>query len=260
MNNDAGGAMKIMGLGMAGILSVASVSAVAAEAKDSVTLGVNASYFEGNYGTTTTTKVWYVPVSLAYKTGDWRFKMTVPYLSVDGESANISGTTIVRSRSNQRSGLGDTWLEAKYHMANALGKNQDLSPYFKLKLDTAQNGLGSGEKDAEAGLSFDLMTSATVFPFAQVGYRVVGSPAGKTYDNTWSYSAGVTFKIADNDYLTPMYAGRQSQQAAYAASSDAILAWNHNFDRNRGIQIYYDKGLSDGSPDYGIGVGGTYRF
>lgn len=249
-----------MGLGLTGILGLSSAAGLAAEDKPSLTLGVSTNYFEGDYGTATTTKVWSTPVSLAYKTGDWRLKLTVPYLSVDGENANVSGTSIIRTNNTQRSGMGDTWLEAKYRIADIMGKNQDLSPYFKYKFDTSQNGLGSDENDVEVGLNFDFVTSDTAFPFAQLGYRVVGSPPGKNYENTLSYSAGVTFKVAANDYVTPMYSARQSQQAAYEDSADAIIAWNHNFERGRGIQIYFDKGLSDGSPDYGVGVGGTYRF
>lgn len=225
-----------------------------------LTVGLGTSYFEGKYGTTTTTKVWYTPLTLAYKTGEWRLKLTVPYLTVEGKNATVSGNTIVSSGAARRSGLGDSWLEGKYRFASALGKGNDISPYLKVKLDTSEAGLGSGQTDVEIGGNFDFTLNADVYPFLQAGYRFVGSPPNQKYNDTLGYSAGTTLRIAKDDYLTAMYSGREAQIPGNAAASDAIVAWNHNFKPGAGIQFYLDKGLSDGSPDYGVGISGTYRF
>lgn len=235
-------------------------------ASSTVTVSGTASYFEGNYGEASTTKVWYAPVSVMYKADAFKLKLTTSYITVESQGVVISGGQVVgggaggkSTGTTTQSGMGDTWLEARYAVVRSKAGNE-LVPYAKYKFDTSENGLGSGENDYEAGMMVNLVAAPSVYPFAQAGYRVIGSPAGKDYNNIWIYSAGSTFKVAKDHYLTAMYSGRQSQQAGFAGASDLILSWNTNLTQATGAQVFFDKGLSDGSPDFGVGVGVNHRF
>lgn len=245
--------------GMIGVLMAGSSYA----ADSALTLSATASYFEGRYGEPTTTKVWYAPVSVLYKVDALKLKLTTSYITVESQGAVISGGQVVggggASTTTRNSGMGDTWLEARYAVMRTQAGNE-LVPYAKYKFDTAENRLGSGENDYEAGLMANLVATSSVYPFAQAGYRVVGSPAGKNYNNIWIYSAGSTFKVAKDHYLTAMYSRRQAQQAGFVGASDLILSWNANLTQATGAQVFFDKGLSNGSPDFGVGVGVNHRF
>ncbi|MHB8534169.1 MAG: hypothetical protein ACYDBW_01835 [Sulfuricaulis sp.] len=237
----------------------------AAEKPPTLTLGVQPSYFEGDYGTSTTTKIFYVPVYAKYKTGNLSLKLTVPYLSVESSGALISGGTVISSGTGgtvtRNSGMGDIWAEGRYKIRGT-GNAPDVSPYAKIKFGTASrtDGLGTGEDDYEAGLGFEWVVGRTVFPFADIGYRLLGSPPGRNLRNILTYDGGITFKTDEKNFITGMYSGHQASQAGFANTADLLVAWNHETRPGSGFQFYVDKGLSNGSPQFGIGAGAYVRY
>jgi hypothetical protein len=244
-----------------------------AQAEDGAAIGVAPSQSSGNYGTSSTTTIEYVAVYLKYQAGDLSMKLTVPYISVTSAGALVSGGVVIArpgargaagvgrgGAQTTESGLGDVWLEGRYRMTatNAL----DILPYAKVKLGTASRakGLGTGENDYEGGFGFEAIASATVFPFLDAGYRVIGEPTGTTLQNIWIYDVGVTFKLDSKNYLTAIYAGRQAAVPGQPAASDLIVTWGHSVGAAMRVQAYFDKGLSNASPDYAVGVGVESRF
>lgn len=230
-----------------------------------LTLGVQPSYFEGDYGTGTTTKITYVPVYAKYKTGNVSLKLTVPYISVESSGALVSGGTVIGTGTTgttaHNSGLGDVWAEGRYKI-HGTGDAPDVSPYVKVKFGTASRtkGLGTGENDYEAGLGFEWAVGKRTFPFLDAGYRLLGSPPGRNLRNIFTYDGGVTWKVDEKNFLTGMYSGHEASQVGFASSADAIVAWNHETRPGTGYQLYADKGLSNGSPNYGIGAGAYVRY
>ena len=242
-----------------------TLPAWATEPASTLTLGVQPSYFTGNYGTGTTTDITYVPVYAKYKTGNLSLKLTVPYISVKSSGALVSGGTVIGAGSNgnvtTNSGLGDVWTEGRYKIRGT-GTAPDVSPYVKIKFGTAShnNGLGTGENDYEGGLGFEWAVGRTVFPFADIGYRFLGSPPGRSLRNIVTYDAGITYKADEKNFLSGIYSGHQASQAGFANTADLLVAWNHETRPGTGYQFYLDKGLSNGSPKYGIGVGAYVRY
>ncbi|MBI3778811.1 MAG: hypothetical protein HY274_07865 [Gammaproteobacteria bacterium] len=253
--------------GVAAVMVAVGVAgpAWAAERAPTLTLGVQPSYFTGNYGTSTTTKITYVPVYAKYKTGNLSLKLTVPYISVESSGALVSGGTVIGTRNGgtvtRKSGMGDIWAEGRYRFRGA-GSAPDVSPYAKIKFGTASHadGLGTGENDYEGGLGFEWTVGQTVFPFLDVGYRFVGSPPGKNLKNIATYDAGVTYKANEKNFLSGIYSGHQATQSGFASTADLLVAWNHDTRPGSGFQFYVDKGLSNGSPKYGVGAGAYVRF
>ncbi|MHB8255374.1 MAG: transporter, partial [Acidiferrobacter sp.] len=233
------------------------------------TLGNIPSDYQGRFGTQHTIGIFYDPTFLQYQSSDLRLKLTVPYISVSNLPVGAqvtNGTLSTRTKSTQTktaSGLGDIWLAAHYTLVPERGLQPALVPYAKIKLGTAQasQGLGTGQNDYEAGLGFNTTIGANMFPFAHIGYRFVGSPAGQNLQNIATYDAGVSVAVNLRNIWTVMYSGAQSEQPGYSGPSDAIVAWNYNVTvAGSGFQVYLDKGLSNGSANIGGGVGGQVVF
>lgn len=237
----------------------------AASSAPSTTVGVQPSYFEGKFGTTSNVQIWYLPTYIKYRDGNVQLKATIPYITVKSSGALVSGGTVIgksgQGTSQTNSGLGDIWLEGNYTLRGR-GAMPDLVPYTKIKFATASrsNGLGTGENDYEFGLGANGQLGTQFFPFAQVGYRVVGSPPNLALRNVVTYEAGASVRIAEGQFFTAMYSGHQSEQAGFQPTSDALVAWNYDLRPGTGFQVFGDLGLSSGSPDYGIGLGAHIRF
>jgi hypothetical protein len=258
--------MRVLSGVSAALLASSVASPVwGAEQTSSLSLGVQPSYFSGDYGTSTNTKITYVPVYAKYKTGNLNLKLTVPYISVESSGALVSGGTVIGSGTGstvkRKSGPGDIWAEGRYRYRGT-GNTPDVSPYAKIKFGTASraDGLGTGETDYEGGLDFEWAVGMDVFPFLEIGYRFVGSPPGKNLQNITTYDGGVTYKVDEVDFLTGIYSGHRSTETGFANASDLLVAWNHETRPGSGFQFYFDKGLSDGSPKYGVGAGAYVRF
>ncbi|OZB69926.1 MAG: hypothetical protein B7X36_13675, partial [Thiomonas sp. 14-64-326] len=72
---------------------------------------------------------------------------------------------------------------------------------------------------------------------------------------------GASYAASQQHIFTLMYAGQQSMVAGASAPSDLIAAWNYNLTPNgSGFQVYVDKGLSNGSANFGVGIGGQIVF
>lgn len=233
------------------------------------TLGNIPSDYQGRFGTQHTIGIFYDPTFLQYQTSTLRLKLTVPYIAVSHlpVGATVTNGSLTNRTSSQKttnaSGLGDIWLAVHKTVIPEKGLRPALVPYVKVKFGTASasKGLGTGRNDYEFGLGVNTTIGANMFPFAHVGYRFVGSPPGQNLQNIVTYDAGVSAALTPRNILTVMYSGEQSEQPGYAGPADAIVAWNHNVTAaGSGFQVYLDKGLTNGSANIGIGVGGQVVF
>ncbi len=227
------------------------------------------SDYQGRFGTRHTIDIFYDPTFLQYQTSTLRLKLTVPYISVSHlpMGATLTNGGLAKRTSSQKttnaSGLGDIWLAAHETIIPEKGLRPALVPYVKVEFGTASasQGLGTGRNDYEFGLGVNTTIGANMFPFAHVGYRFVGSPPGQNLQNIVTYDAGVSAALTLRNILTLMYSGEQSEQPGYAGPADAIVAWNHNVTvAGSGFQVYLDKGLTNGSADIGVGLGGQVVF
>ncbi|MHB1951092.1 MAG: hypothetical protein ACYCQK_06410 [Acidiferrobacteraceae bacterium] len=250
-----------MDKGFKALIAILGLIPMAAQA--STTVGVMPSYFQGRFGTPDMTRIWYLPAYLDYRGTTYGFKVTVPYLKVETQGAVFSGGTVVGShggKTTTASGIGDIWLKGTYRIHERSGT--DLLPYVKVKLGTASaaRGLGTGEDDVEGGLEADWIMGPRTFPFAVIGYRFVGSTVAYPLQNILTYQAGSSFGLGGHRFFTALFTGHQSEQPGFSPSADAVVAWNYSPPRGLGLETYFDKGLSSGSPDYGVGIGVQDRF
>ncbi|MGC9128886.1 MAG: hypothetical protein ACP5GA_09175 [Acidithiobacillus sp.] len=263
--------MTNIGIRALGLVAVFGVSTVAAaEAAPQFTIGDLPSFYQGSFGTGSTLNIFYNATYLQYQQDRLRLKLTVPELSVSGlpNGAVLSGGSVISRKSaatqtHSASGIGDIWLAAHYTALPAQGLMPAIVPFAKVKFGTASasQGLGTGKNDYELGLGLDETIGTRIFPFAHIAYRFVGNPPGDNLRNIWTYDLGSSFALDHRNILTGMFSGAQSEQPGYSGPADLIVAWNYNItSAGTGLQLFVDKGLSNGSPDYGVGLGGQVVF
>ncbi len=255
-------------LGAASACAALLLAVPAASAAPKWRLGNEASFYQGKYGTAHTINIFYDATYLKLSRGRFRFKVTVPYEHVTGlpAGATVSGSGSVVNTGGKTttsaSGLGDIWLKGSYSLIPLTYKHPGFRIYSKIKIPTASHsaGLGTGKLDYEVGGSVTAVVMRNGYPFADLGYRVVGSPSNYALRNILTYDAGYSYLVNRKNVLTAMFSGNQSEQKGAAAPADLIFAWNYRVTRQSGIQLFVDKGLSNGSPDYGVGIGGHVSF
>jgi hypothetical protein len=262
--------MKIISLALAaGIAAISAVPATAQEARSlprsaapgfSFTTG--ADYSTGDYGAGESTRILVVPFNVRATSGPFRLSATLPYLRIDGP-ANIvgggEGAPIVidpndPSPRQVREGLGDVTLGATYSLPSEMlgGFAVDLGGRVKLPTSSQRKRLGTGKTD------FTVYTDISrpignVAPFVTVGYRMPGDPEGIDLRDTFTASVGTSVisgslvAIGSYDYSGATSPLSEDSHSLFGALSGPIS--------NRlNLTGYSTIGLSNGAPDFGVGL------
>lgn len=259
------------------ILSMAAVLAISgtAMAEDQFSLATGFDYSTGKYGTSTTTDILYVPVVAKYETGDWTFKLTVPYISVTGTSSGVvrgmgrvmparaagmagggmgmGSTTTTTTTSNSASGLGDIVAAVGYNIYDEDALAFDLVGKAKLGTANENQGLGTGKNDYSLQLDGYYTVDKTT-AFATAGYKVVGVPAGFTLNNVAFGTLGASRKLSDKTSAGVMLDVMQSASPLGTAPVEATFFVTKNLSKTLKVQANVLKGFSNGSPNVGAGA------
>jgi hypothetical protein len=255
---------------MAAVLAISGT----AFAEDQFSLATGFDYSTGKYGTSTTTDILYVPVVAKYETGDWTFKLTVPYVSVTGTSSGVirgmgrvlpskgagkagagmgMGTTTTTTTSNSASGLGDVVAAVGYNIYDQDELALDLVGKAKLGTANENQGLGTGKNDYSAQLD-GYYTVGKTTAFATAGYKVVGVPAGFTLNNVAFGTLGASRKLGDKTSAGVMLDVMQSASPLGTAPVEATFFVTKNLSKTLKVQANVLKGFSKGSPNVGAGA------
>lgn len=281
---------------MASAMVMASLPALAIAKDGSVTLSTGVSYSEGEYGDIEATKVFAVPVSLTYKNGPLKVRVSAPWVRIDGPASLIatpdgrgggsssggSGSNnggsgsgggnveledggrvidddVLTLTDNKRSGIGDASVSLTYSLD--LGSDFYLEPSAKVKLPTAsrKKRLGTGKVDVT--LSGDLVKDIGDFSLYVHGRRkFAGKPEGSTIRSTWGAGGGASVKASEGVYIGADYDWQQSAFAGNKASSE-ITGWGSiGLNANIRLTLYAITGLNSQSADFAGGASISYRF
>ncbi len=216
----------------------------------------------GDYGSPNNTNVLLGLSTLSMSNDSFKFTASLPYVRISGRGLLVfdaSGNPIVINRrvngpTDVRSGWGDLSLSASYTIPPAVLADFQVRITGLTKLPTApaRRRLNTGE--ADFGVSVDISRSIGDWtPFLTVGYLNRGQPAGFTFYDTSSVSVGTSYTL--NDQLVAVvaydYDSPDAPQTTGGHELMGSLSWIYN-DRLT-LTGYGTTGLSDGSPDYGIG-------
>lgn len=233
-------------------------------AEDQFSLGAGFDYSTGKYGTSTTTDMLYIPVVAKYETDDLTLKLTVPYLRVSGTSSGVirgmgrvgrgsSMMTTTTTTKNSASGLGDIVAAAGYTVYDQDALSLDVVGKVKFGTANSNTGLGTGENDYSAQVDgyYDIDRTTV---FATAGYRIVGKPAGLTLNNVAFGEIGASRKINDKTSAGIMLDVAQSASPAGTGPVEVTAFASRKLSETLKVQVNVLKGLSDGSPDTGVGA------
>lgn len=241
--------------------------ALPAHADSQLSLSSGLDYSSGKYGGTLTTEIWYVPLTARLESGDWQYKLTVPYVRMRAPSGGVIigyddnglpirdgvGTPVTED------GLGDVVAAATYSLVARPDLLLDLTGKVKFGTASVSRGLGTGENDLGAAMdAYFPMGKAT--PFLGLSYRWPGDPQGQDLRNTWGASAGLAYKHSAQWSMGAMLDWRSAATAASTPHRDLLLYAVYKPGGAWKFQVYFDKGFSDSSPDHGLGLMATLSF
>jgi hypothetical protein len=265
--------MRRLVAALAACLAPAATCALADEGE--TTYGAGLHYSSGDYGASRDTEITSLLFSVARETGPWRLKLSVPYLEVTGPATVIPGVGNVGDDANGRgrgaprrdgsagsgtaTGLGDIVGAATYALYSGGGAALDATGRVKLPTADADDGLGTGETDVgfqiDAYQAIDRLT-----PFIGIGYTFFGDPAFAELDDAMNYTVGATYRIDGRDSAGLSLDGRERVSRGSAEQRELVAFWMRRFPGPWRAQLYFLKGLADGSPDWGLGATAGYVF
>lgn len=250
MKRVRGGAAAVAGL----------LVALTVRAEGSFTLSSGLDFSSGSYGSAQKTDTVYVPVIGKYETGDWTFRLTVPWVSIRGPGGVVgSGSdrvTVGNPAGNRRtteSGLGDVVAGASRTVFESGGWVLDLGGKVKLPTGSEARGLSTGKADFT--VQADLYRSiGPASLFGTVGYKRMGDPDGTDFRNPVFASVGLAHRVGATTTVGLSYDWRQRLRATSDDIREITLFASHRFSDQWKAQIYAITGFSDASPDWGSGV------
>ena len=234
-------------------------------------LSVTGEYSTGDYGTSSSTDIWYFPATLRYETERAAFRVTVPLMSYEG-SGNVvvtpgdhnsmghGMTTTTTTGSQTDSGLGDVIVSATYVVIQESAQTPAVALTGKAKLATADTPLlGTGENDYAAELEL-IKDYHSVIGYGGVGYKILGDPPGVDFNNVLYGFVGAEYafdKVRSGGLVLDF------AQASTDAGSDFRQLTGYlvrRLDKTLTARGYLLLGLSDSAPDWGIGIGAIYYW
>lgn len=243
-----------------GALTAAPASAQSIQQSDfSLSASTGVDYSSGDYGAAEDTEIFVIPAVLRATTGNLAFTASVPYLRIDGPGNVVVGPggeplPGAPTASGVREGIGDLSLGAAYTFTGAQPGGVELTLGGNVKLPTSQESeqLGTGETDytVKGEVSAPL---GGLTPFASVGYRFFGDPegvdlrSGPTASAGFSTSVGTSVLIASYDYVRAITPATEDSHSIFSGLSVPVGS-RLNFTG------YGVAGLSEGSPDFGVGL------
>jgi len=245
-----------------------ALTASPAAGREHFQLKVGAGYDQGDFGTSDTTRSFYAPVTFRYlgERFDVGVTASLIYLDTDSSVVVIDGqpTPAERQRHGAAAGFGDLYFKGRYYLLDDAGLDSwvpGLAPFLKVKAPTADadKGLGTGAWDVGFGLEWD-KRFREFFLLGDVSYTVIGEPPGQHFRNRLAASVGIgrqfTSDIAGTlllDWRRAIVAGRDD-----ALELVGIVQWR--LARTLTVSPYLFVGLTDGSPDVGLGIEVSWKF
>jgi hypothetical protein len=210
------------------------------------------AYFEartgfstGDFGTQTTSDLYYLAPTLGYISSEYDASLTVPYLSL------TNGTG---SQSNTESGIGDMILRGGLVLMPENRNGLSLNGGLSIKLPTANEtkGLGTGEMDYGAFLGMDQRIETIKLHFT-AGYVKIGDPSFYDYNDIYVYGLGITKMYAKTGIYASLE-GRRSMISGVHNPQEFNLGFFHELIENYSLMGNTFFGMNDGGPDFGLDI------
>ena len=230
-----------------------------------LTLSSGFDFSTGDYGSSGTTQIAYVPFSVKYARDPFVVKLTIPYIRITGPGnvVGVDGVLLTSGATKRETndGLGDIILSMGYVLAPVRPAWPYLEFTGKVKFPTAseKRSLGTGEFDGTIQVEAS-KTFAAFTPFLTAGYRFVGNPPGSNLQNVIFSSVGFDYRFNARLDAGLTYEWRQTASPSVGDSQELspYLSWKLN--SHISLTPYAVFGLTRAATDAEIGFGASYRF
>lgn len=253
-----------VGVLAAGFAAAPASAQTPTASKFSLSASTGVDYSTGDYGAAEETEILVIPFTLRATTGQLAFTASVPYLRIDGPGNVVIGPggkplPGLPTEGGEREGIGDLTLGATYTFpADRLGGLEfGLGGRVKLPTSDESDQLTTGETDftATGEISYPM---GNVIPFASVGYRFLGDPEGFDLENGFTTSVG-TSVVVGRSVLIASYDYAEAISPLAEDSHELFGGLSAPLGSRLTLTGYGIAGLSEGSPDFGVGLLVTAR-
>jgi hypothetical protein len=224
----------------------------------SLSASTGIDFSKGDYGLAADTEILVVPFSVRAKSGAFSFSATIPWIRLEGPSGVLIGPggeplPGVPTVGGRRKGLGDLNLGATWK--TPVGEALDFGLGARVKLPTSprSRGLTTGETDFTGSAELT-WTSGSLAPFVSLGYRLLGDPAGVDLRSGPTASAGATLKLREGTVLIGSYDYARASSRLAEDSHELFGGVSARLSKRFSLTGYGVAGLSEGSPDFGLGL------
>lgn len=229
---------------------------------------IGAGYDQGDFGTSDTTHSVFVPVTLRYLGERFQLGVTAALVYLDTESSVVivDGLPVPaeQRRRTDEVGFGDLVFRGRYYALDDAGPDSvvpALTPFLKVKAPTADEskGLGTGEWDVGFGLEFDKQFRE-FFILGDVSYTFMGDPPGQHLRDRPGASLGIGRFFTPGLAVIGLLDWRRSLVRGQDDPLELVGIGQIKLARTLTLSPYTFIGLTEGSPDFGIGAELSWRF
>jgi hypothetical protein len=267
---------SVAALGVWALLAPASVAdaqsrgrvADAGPGREHFQLKLGAGYDVGDFGTSDTTHSAYAPVTLRYLGEKFELGVTASLIYLDTQSSVVivDGLPVPseQRRRTEEAGVGDLIFRARYYAVDDAGVDSAipaLTPFAKLKAPTADEskGLGTGEWDGGFGLEVD-KRFREFFVLGDVSYTFMGDPPDQDFRDRPGASLGIGRDFTPSLAVIALLDWRRALVRGGTDPLELVGIAQIKLARTLTLSPYTFIGLTDGSPDFGIGAEVSWRF
>lgn len=238
------------------------------QAKADVRVTTGVDYSSGKYDSDEETTAKETPVMVVYESVPWTFTLYIPYIEVEGV-VNTDVGSAADVLDNQ-SGLGDIVVGGSYELFPR-GGDFGVDVGLKAKVVTADSDddlLTTGNADYTLQSNYYTLLGAA-FVMVRIGWTLKGDirvldtqGVAETYepDDPLNFGIAYSYPVSINTNLGLAYDWRQRLFAGTDDAEEISLLVSNRISSQWRLQGYILTGLSDASPDWGMGGFASYAW
>jgi len=257
------------------VLAIVGVRPALAQDEPRLSFSTSIDYAVGDYGTGKDTTLLYVPFTLGVRPFDhfW-LNLTVPYLYQTGQNVVLTGGGVAvkgkksngkltrPTTSSTESGLGDVLAKASLIVVEETEVLPEITPYFKVKFPTADKdrGLGTGEFDETLGVDVSKLLVGSLSGYLELAYTFIGEPPGTTLHNSFGWSVGAAYAIAQPFAVFGFLEGATAIAPGQETPLDLRVGAEWKVAKAVKLTGAVMRGLTKGTADWDVSGQLTLRF
>jgi hypothetical protein len=173
-----------------------------------------------------------------------------------GQSTGTPLTPSTRAALSSASGVGDIVGSAGYRVADNLltGVQVVLSARVKIPTASASSGLGTGRTDVGGAAAVRKRFGSGWF-YGELGYLVLGKPAGAKLRNAATWAVGGGKRLAPRVFLLASAFGNTAVLSGYDSPAEIGAGLGVRLADRLNLTAIPSVGLTHASPRYGVTFG-----